>query len=44
MHNGGTIPWHSYQQNGVALPTPEAEYLAASDAAQEGRSLLIKAS
>ena len=40
MYNGGAISWRSYQQNCVALSTPEAEYLAASDAAKEGRSLL----
>ena len=40
MYNGGAISWRSVQQNCVALSTPEAEYIAASDAAKEGRSLL----
>ena len=40
MYNGGAISWRSYQQNCVALSTPEAEYLAASNAAKEGRSSL----
>ena len=40
MYTGGVISWRSYQQNCVALNTPEAEILAASNAAKEGRSLL----
>ena len=40
IYNGGAISWRSVQQNCVALSTPEAEYMAASDAAKEGRSLL----
>jgi hypothetical protein len=40
MLNGGAISWCSRQQNCVALSTPEAEYMAVSDAGKEARSLL----
>ena len=40
IFNGSAISWHSVQQNCVALSTPEAEYMAASDTAKEGQSLL----
>ena len=39
MYNGSAISWRSVQQNCVALSTTKA-YMAASDAATEGRSLL----
>ena len=38
--NGGAISWRSYQQSCVALSSPEAEYMALSDAGKEARSLL----
>ena len=38
--NGGAISWRSVLQSCVALSTPEAEYMAVSDAGKEGRSLL----
>ena len=38
--NKGPISWRSIMQSCVALCTAEAEYLAASDAAKEARSLL----
>ena len=44
MHNGSAISWRSYQQYCAALSAPEAEYLAASEAAKRGRSLLKLAS
>jgi hypothetical protein len=37
---GGAISWRSYQQSCVALSSPEAEYMALSDAGKEARSLL----
>ena len=38
--NGGAISWRSVLQSCVALSTPEAEYMALSDAGKEARSLL----
>ena len=38
--NGGPISWRSILQTCIALCTAEAEYVAASDAAKEARSLL----
>ena len=38
--NGGAVSWRSFQQSCVALSTPEAEYMALSDAGKEARSLL----
>ena len=37
---GGPISWRSILQTCIALCTAEAEYIAASDAAKEARSLL----
>ena len=38
--NGGAVSWRSVLQSCVALSTPEAEYMALSDAGKEARSLL----
>ena len=38
--NGGVISWRSFLENNVALSTPEAEYMALSDAGKEARALL----